>query len=179
MASGYNFSFFKLSVINMQERNIRFLNALIGLGCFGAIAFAYFYLEHTLFMTPCPLCMMQRLAFGLIGLAFLLDALIVPKSYGRWLLGAFKFLVIFFGIALAARHLWIQSLPPDQVPSCGLDFYALMKRNTLFDGLWQAMQGDGDCATKDTWLGLSIPMWSMLLYVGLLLLAVVVRPRGR
>ena len=154
------------------------MNALIGLGCFGAIAFAYFYLENTLFLNPCPLCMMQRLAFGLAGLAFLLDALLAPRgTVGRWLIRLFKRLSIFFGMGLAARHLYIQSLPPDQVPACGLDFYALMKRNELFSGLWQAMQGDGDCATKDLFWGLSIPLWSMILFVGLLLLTVLLVPR--
>jgi disulfide bond formation protein B len=86
----------------------------------------------------------------------------------------FKYLSIFFGIGLAARHLYIQSLPPDQVPACGFDFYTMMeKAPSVFHGLIKAMHGDGDCAIRDTVFGLRIPVWSMMLFIGLLVICVV------
>lgn len=152
---------------------------LAGLGCFAAIAFAYFYLEKTLYLNPCPLCMMQRLAFALIGFMFILDAALWPQgTVGRVLMKTGKYLAIFFGAGLAARHLYIQSLPADKVPACGLDFYGLMESNSFFAGIFKAMQGDGDCAVKDTWplegmFALTIPTWSMILFIGLLLICIV------
>lgn len=158
----------------MTDTFRRSLLLFAGLCCFGAVAFAYFYLEKTLYLNPCPLCMMQRLAFVLIGTMFILDALVWPQgAVGAWLMRIGKYLSIFFGIALAARHLYIQNLPADKVPACGLDFYGLMDSNSLFAGLFKAMQGDGDCAVQDTWplegmFALTIPTWSMILYIALL-----------
>lgn len=97
--------------------------SLFTFGCFASVAFSYFYLEKTLYLNPCPLCMMQRLAFILVGIMFVLDAALWPQgTVGRVLMKSGKYLSIFFGVGLAARHLYIQSLPADQVPACGLDF---------------------------------------------------------
>ena len=148
--------------------------AICGLASWASIAFAYFYLERTLWLTPCNLCMMQRLAFGLIGFFFLLDAICWPsRPATRFLMRLGKYLSIFFGIGLAARHLYIQSLPADQVPACGFEFYTTLDKNGFWGGLLTAMQGDGDCAARDLFLGLRIPVWSMMLFIGLLLVCVI------
>ena len=34
------------------------------------------------------------------------------------------------------------------------------------------MQGDGDCAIRDTVFGLRIPVWSMILFIGLLFICI-------
>ena len=148
--------------------------AFCGLASWASIAFSYFYLEKTLYLMPCNLCMMQRLAFALIGFFFLLDAICWPsQSVACFFMRLFKYLSILFGIGLAARHLYIQSLPIDQVPACGFDFYGTLDQNGIWAGLFKAMQGDGDCATRDMVFGLRIPVWSMMLFTGLLLVCVI------
>ena len=161
--------------MTLTDKHRRLVLATCGLAAWGSIAFAYFYLERTLWLTPCNLCMMQRLAFGLIGFFFLLDAICWPSQpVARFLLRLCKYFSIFFGIGLAARHLYIQSLPADKVPACGFDFYTMMDRApNVFKGLIEAMHGDGDCAIPDTFLGLRIPVWSMILFIGLLVICVV------
>ena len=146
--------------------------------CFASVAFAYFYLEQELFMNPCPLCMMQRLAFVLCGFAFLFEAIFWQQKKALLVGKTIRVLSLFFGIGLAARHIYIQNLPSDQVPACGLDFYGLMNKNSLFDGLWQAMQGSGDCATKDLFWGLSLPIWALILFLGLLFFSIIF-PSGK
>ena len=37
------------------------------------------------------------------------------------------------GIGLAWRHLWIQSLPPDQVPACGMGIGYMFETLPFFD----------------------------------------------
>lgn len=144
-----------------------------GLSAYASILFAYFYLENTLYLAPCPLCMMQRLAFFLIGTFFILSAFAPLQKTGiNTLIRIGKYISIFLGIGLAARHLHIQSLPADQIPACGLDFYGLMNTHSWAKGLWVAMQGSGDCATPDRWLGVRIPVWSMWLYIFYLFIAV-------
>ena len=161
--------------MTITDTHRRITLALCGLASWASIAFASYYLEKTLYLTPCTLCMMQRLAFALIGFFFLLDAICWPsRPAARYLLRLGKYFSIFFGIGLAARHLYIQSLPADKVPACGFDFYTMMEKSpTVFHGLLKAMQGDGDCASRDIVFGLRIPVWSMILFVGLLVVCVV------
>ena len=165
----------RIFTMTFTDTHRRIVLAVSGLASWASIAFAYYYLEKTLYLTPCNLCMMQRLAFALIGFFFLLDAIFWPTyPAARFLMRLFKYLSVFFGIGLAARHLYIQSLPPDQVPACGFDFYTMMDRApNVFKGLIEAMHGDGDCAIPDTFLGLRIPVWSMILFIGLLVICVV------
>lgn len=158
-------------------RLILFLN---GVACIGAVLFAYEYLEKTLFMNPCPLCMLQRLAFVVIGAALIQQALHYHRlGFERKVLQFFVYAGIFFGMAMAARHLYLQSLPPDLMPACGLDYYGLMRQNGWLQGLWKAMQGSGDCGTRDTFWGIRLPVWSMVLYFILLIQAVIFLPKGR
>lgn len=163
----------------MTDTTRRRILLIAGLVCFASIAFAYFYLEKTLYLSPCPLCIMQRIAFALVGIMFILDAALWPQGkIGSVLMKTGKYLSIFFGIGLAARHLYIQSLPADQVPSCGLDFYGLMENSPFFSGIAQAMMGTGNCATQDTWplqgmFAMTIPTWSMILFIALLLICII------
>lgn len=165
----------RIFTMTFTDTHRRIVLAVSGLASWASIAFAYYYLEKTLYLTPCNLCMMQRLAFALIGFFFLLDAIFWPQQLvARYLMRLFKYLSVFFGIGLAARHLYIQSLPPDQVPACGFDFYTMMDRApNVFKGLIEAMHGDGDCAIRDTVFGLRIPVWSMILFIGSLVICVV------
>lgn len=158
----------------MLDYHKRLLLAFSALVSWSLIFFAWWYLENTLYLPPCPLCMMQRVAFALIGLAFLVEAIFWPqKPVARTLSKLFIYLSIFFGIGLAARHLYIQSLPPDQIPTCGFDFWGTLSQNGFWAGIWQSMQGTGDCATVDKFMGFAIPMWSMIAYIGLLFIAII------
>ena len=48
----------------------RTTNAIIFLACVGLLATAY-YMEYVMYLEPCPLCMVQRIAFALVGLTCL------------------------------------------------------------------------------------------------------------
>lgn len=157
----------------------RWILAIVGTGSIGLIVFSVVVLEWILYLSPCPLCMMQRVGFFVAGLFFILEAIFFNSS--KKLLKGFihlgKYLGIFFGIAMAARHLYIQSLPADKVPKCGFDFYGLINHEGFWGGIAKAMQGTGDCATVDKFLWWSIPTWSMIAFVSMLLIAVILGDR--
>ncbi|UJF23878.1 disulfide bond formation protein B [Suttonella sp. R2A3] len=162
----------------MHDKTKRLTLLAAAVICWLMIAFAYFYLEKTLYLNPCPLCMMQRLAFAVVGLMFFLHALWWPKSGAQLVvMKTLKYLSIFFGIGLAARHIQIQNLPAGQTPACGLDFYGVIEQNGFLSGLWQSMQGTGDCATRDLFMGLTIPTWSIALFFVLLVVAIFTDPK--
>ena len=73
------------------------------------------------------------------------------------------------GAGVAARHVWLQSLPASEVPLCGsmgLDY--MVEAFGAFEALAKVLQGSGECAKVDwTFLGFSMPAWTLVWFVGL------------
>ena len=152
--------------MNLPSRRI--LNLAAFLACAGMMGFALFA-EHVLGLEPCPLCVFQRISVILIGISFLLLAAHNPgRGWARriylLLLGA----AAIGGIVVAGRHVWLQNLPPDKVPSCGPGLGYMLENFPLADALKQVFSGSGECATV-AWslLGLSMPAWVLISVVGL------------
>ena len=141
----------------LQETRV--VLTLILLACIGLIATA-FYMEYQLGLEPCPMCIVQRIAVALAGAAALIG--IMHNHLGRFYL-ALTGVVSLIGGASAVRHLYLQSLPPDRVPSCGPDLNYLLENNFISDALIQLFIGDGNCA-EVMWslLGISIPGWVLI-----------------
>lgn len=132
---------------------------LMLISCLGLLVTAL-YMEHVTGLVPCALCLAQRVAFGLIG-AFAACYLLLHSARTLSIWGAM--LGSCLGIWLAGRQLWLQSLPPDQVPDCGPDIYFMLDRFPLGESIKTMLLGSGSCAEVQwTWLGLSIPGWTAL-----------------
>ena len=133
--------------------------------CAGLLGFAY-YLQYVEMQDPCPLCMVQRVAFYLMAAVFLLAALHGPARRGIMVYGIAAFLLATLGAALAARHVWLQSLPKHLVPACGPGLEYMLKKFPFADVLTQVLTGSGECAEVGwRFLGLSIAAWSLLSFV--------------
>lgn len=153
--------------------NARICNALLALLALVAMLVAL-YLQHYQGLDPCPLCVFQRVAVISVGVVALIAAMHGPQAWGQRVYAGLMALSALAGVVVAGRHVWLQHLPADQVPSCGpgLDFWiaALPWQQVV----QQVFQGSGECAKVDwTLLGLSLPMWTLMLFVGLLLVAMV------
>ena len=67
------------------------------------------------------------------------------------------------GMTLSGRHVWLQSLPADQVPDCGMGLNYMLDTMPLFDVLREVFYGAGECAeVMWTFLGISIPGWALI-----------------
>ncbi len=130
--------------------------------CASLLGFAY-YLQYVEQQNPCPLCMVQRVAFYGLAVLFLLAALHGPKRRGVMVYGLMAFVVAALGAAVAARHVWLQSLPAHLVPACGPGLEYMLKKFPLADVLSKVLMGSGECA-EGGWkfLGLTIAGWSLL-----------------
>lgn len=133
------------------------------------MAFALF-LEHIQGLAPCPLCMMQRLWMLLVGILSFI-ALAHRPGLGIYpLLCAMASLV---GGGFSIRQLWLQSLPVDQHPACGPGFEYMLESFPLSEVLVAMTSGTGDCAQVSwTFLGLSIPAWTLVGFCVLLTLSI-------
>ena len=124
-------------------------------------------LQFTAHLEPCPLCIFQRIAFAALGLVFLLAALHAPRGAGgRRAWGVLALLAAAAGTGVAGRHVWLQHLPPDQVPMCGPGLDFLTEAMPLTSVIRTVLTGSGECANVDwTFLGLSMPEWSLAWFV--------------
>jgi protein dithiol:quinone oxidoreductase len=140
-------------------------NLLGFLVCACLLAYAY-YAQYVMHLEPCPLCIFQRVGVFILGVMFLIAALHDPVAFGRRVYAALVALAALVTIGVAARHLYIQSLPPDAVPACGASLDFMLKIFSLSEVLVKVLKGSGECA-KVTWefLGLAMPAWVLILAV--------------
>ena len=146
----------------MNLPNKRLLNFAGFLACAGMMGFAL-YAQYVLLLEPCPLCVFQRVATILLGIAFLIAALHNAGQVGSRVYAAFVTLFAGFGAGVAIWHVHLQNMPAGEVPSCGPGFEYIMDNFALFEGLSMIFKGSGECA-EIVWrlLGLSMPSWVII-----------------
>ena len=147
-------------MLNISRRQGNWLGFVI---CAGMMAYAL-YAQHALLLEPCNLCIFQRVAVIFMGIWFLVSALhggasIKVRRVYATLLG----LSAAFGVAVAARHIYIQSLPDDVAAACGPGLDYLLDTFALGETLKLVFFGTGRCADIDWSLfGLSMPAWVLI-----------------
>jgi protein dithiol:quinone oxidoreductase len=120
------------------------------------------YLQHVVNLQPCPLCILQRIAFVAIFITALAGLIHNPKAVGQAVYGAMLLLFSILGGGVAAWHVRLQHLPPSQVPECGPGLEYMLDVMPLSKLLPMIFKGSGECA-EVTWrfLGMSIPQWGL------------------
>lgn len=152
---------------------------LIFLVCAGLLAFAL-YLQHGQGLDPCPWCVVQRLGFMLVGSIALVAALHGPRATGTAVYATVGFITAVAGAAAGAYHVYLQSDPVRAMKCVGSPVETILDRlqiGRLAPGL---LQYDGPCTLKPwSFLGLSIPEWSLAWFVILAIVLVGIARRGR
>lgn len=141
---------------------------LIGfISCFLMLATgAYFQFIKEL--EPCPLCISQRIAILMTGLVFLIGAIHGPGQLGIKIYAILAALFALAGAGISTRHVWLQHLPPDQVPECGPGLSYVFENFPLAETVKLMLNGTGECAdVLWTFLGLSIPGWTLVAFISL------------
>lgn len=144
-----------------SRRSAYFAGFLI---CAGLIAYAL-YLQYVQMLEPCPMCWFQRVAVVALGLVFLLAAVMNPGKPGARLIGWLALLTGGGGAALAARHLYIQSMPADALPSCGMGITYMLESLPFMDVFARALKGSVECNKIELILGLPIPAWTLIFFI--------------
>ena len=139
----------------------------VGLALLAIISmlFARVYLQGYLGLDACPLCMTQRVFVVLWGVIALLAAAHNPHGWGRRVYAALCGVAAWGGAAVAARHVWLQHLPEDQVPTCGPSLDYMLENLPFSDTMRIVLAGDGNCAVIDwSFLGFSIPEQTLVVF---------------
>ena len=157
--------------IHFPFKSARAFYSLLAAVCIGLLGFGY-YLQYFAGQEPCPLCIFQRLAYvGIAGIG-LVGAIHAPTGPGRLGYSGTVLLAALIGTGIAGRQVWLQHLPPDQVPECGPGLDYMLDVFPLSDALRMVLSGSGECAAVTwTFLSLSIAEWSLICFALLAVLA--------
>ena len=158
-----------VSVLTVLDRAPRRVLAWVCTACLAMLAFGL-YLQHSLGLNPCPMCIVQRYALIFVAVTAGLTAASGKKSLQ--ISGVLVMLAgAGFGAFVAARQSWLQWYPPE-VTTCGRDFYGMIENFPLNRAIPMIFKGGGDCATIDwTFLGGSIANWSFVIFTLISVLA--------
>lgn len=124
------------------------------------------YTQYVGGLNPCPLCMTQRVFYVLTAAIAVLAAI---HNRGVRIYGVLCALSALAGAAVAGRQVWLQHLPPNEVPACGPSLEYMLETLPFGDVLLRMIKGDGNCAVIDwRFWGLSMAEWSLLCFIALM-----------
>jgi disulfide bond formation protein DsbB len=137
------------------------VNLLIGLGL---VIGAYLF-QLIGYYDPCPLCILQRWAFGFIAVCGLV--LLIPNLYPliNKLILFIASLLSLGGGMIAGRQIYLQHLPADQIPTCAPPMDFLMDTLPFMELIQTILLGDGNCAEYQWRFIFNFAEWALLFFV--------------
>lgn len=137
---------------------------MIFLGCTSLVGYAL-YLQLIENLLPCPLCVVQRVTYWLVGLMALLAFFHYPGATGRRIYSGMMAIFAFTGAMVALRQAWLVRYP--EAFECGISPEEKFLNALPIARWWPAMfEANGDCADA-TWkfASLTLPDWSAVFFL--------------
>ncbi len=143
---------------------MRTIYLVIFLSCIGLIGYAI-YLQEVKELLPCPLCVIQRIAYWLICLTALFAFFHDPQLSGRRLYSGLMIGFALAGAIVAGRQAWLVRFP--QAFECGISPEEAFLNALSLAQWWPDMfEANGDCADNNwQFLTLTIPDWSLIAFL--------------
>jgi protein dithiol:quinone oxidoreductase len=153
---------------NMSNRLAYFIGFIIV--CLLLLTSVYLqYFDH---FVPCPLCSLQRVAFALLGLFFLIGIFLHSSFWGRIIINSLLGLSAIIGIFLSGRQIWLQHFPSADNIECGVSL-EYMAQVLPFKQLMQKIiiEGSAECSKRGwEFLHLNMAEWSFFWFCLFLLI---------
>jgi len=139
------------------------------------LSFAYI-LEYGFNLEPCPLCLLQRYALWAVFGTLAIGAIHNGKVIARTIYCMSIFLFSITGIALAARHVWLQHYAPSEISNCMAGLDRMLAYEPFLEVLKEILfHTSAECARIDfTFLTLSLPAWSLIGFISFAVFSLVV-----
>ena len=134
---------------------------------------ASFYLEYGALLRPCFLCQVQRVFLAMFMLINMIAVIHNPKPSGTGLYGLAGMGCALLGAVTAARQVLLQSIAADAAPECWPSLQDMLEKLSVWQALQTIFNGTVDCVEINwTLFDLSLPEWSLLFFVAMLILGV-------
>lgn len=151
------------------SRSLFFLAFMAGALTLGAS----FYLEYGALLRPCFLCMVQRILLAAFTLINLVAAIHGPKRSGIYLYWLASMGCALLGAITAVRQVLLQNTPAEQLPTCWPSLQYMIENLSPWQALKLTFKGTVDCVEINwTLFDLSLPEWSLLFFIAMLILGV-------
>ena len=132
---------------------------------------ASFYLEFGVSLRPCFLCQLQRLFLAAFTLINLVGALHNPARSAAYFYGLASMGSALLGAITAVRQVLLQNATPDQTADCWPSLHHMIENLSFWQALRSTVKGTVDCVEINwTLFDLSLPEWSLLFFVAMLIL---------
>lgn len=150
-------------------RSLFFLAFLAGALTLGAS----FYLEYGALLQPCFLCQVQRLFLASFTLINLIAVLHNPGRSGLCRYGLASIGCALLGAVTAGRQVLLQNMPTGQGRECWPSLQYMIENLSFWEATRSVFNGTVDCVEINwTLFDLSLPEWSLLFFVAMLILGV-------
>jgi len=132
------------------------------------------YIEKTEYLDACSLCLTQRFFYAVVAFGAFLGLFMISNRGWQTLSSILYILGAIGGISTAGRQVWLQHLPKEEVPECGLGLMYWLENKPFLETIKLLFQGDGNCAEVDwTFMGFSMAEWSFLFFVTMLMVGLI------
>lgn len=144
---------------------------LLGLSAVGVLLLTSIYFQLFKGFMPCPLCTLQRISFGLLGILFLIGALTHSKRPVKVMVNALCLLTSMAGIFFAGRQVWLQNFPAADNVECGVSIQYMMQVLPFNEVIEKIFAGSAEC-TQRGWefFHLNMAEWALLWFIGFLIM---------
>jgi len=142
---------------------------LLGISLISLLLLTSIYLQLFEGIIPCPLCTLQRLTFGLLGILFLAGLFLYARKWGRLIIDSLLALSSILGIFLAGRQIWLQHVPSPN-NECGVSLQYMAQVLPFNELIKKIFEGSAECS-KQGWVFMHLNMaeWALVWFVLFLL----------
>lgn len=138
------------------------------------------YMQHVMYLDPCPLCIVTRVIVLILAILFLTTLIVNPAAWGRRVMGVLFTLATLSGVIVSSRHSWLQHFPPEANEACGPGLNFWMDNLPASEVIQNVFKGTAECsAVSWTMFGLSIPEWSLIIFLAFLFFSLRLLFKGR
>lgn len=133
------------------------------------------FLQLYMGINPCPLCILQRVVMGLLGILFLFGIAFCVNTIARFSFGLLGFLISLLGVVVSGRQVWLQHLPSTGLSSnCDVSLQYMLQA-LPFDQVLKNIFAGGSTCSQVEWqfLHLSLAEWSLISFVAFSVFALV------
>src|SRR5688572_3770833 len=95
---------------------------------------------------PCPLCFLQRITLGFLGIILLIGMLTSSTRGGRLTSWILTLIFAIVGIVLSGRQVWLQHLPPNPSANCDLSLNYMLQALPRHEVAHKLFQGSSECS---------------------------------
>jgi disulfide bond formation protein DsbB len=136
------------------------------------LLFTSLYLQFYDGFQPCPLCTLQRFAFVLLGVFYLIGLICYRWGFLRITSSVLALLSTIIGLALAGRQIWLQHFPSASGTECGVSLQYMLQALPINEVAQRIFQGTAECSTRGwEFLTLNMAEWSLVWFVIFFLLS--------